>query len=362
MDPQLLGKCGFYCGSCPTNLSGQCPGCIQAHDTGDCFTRDCVLEKGLCFCGQCRQFPCDTILTRPKSTVLDREWLLWKRQVPSFDLDAYWHCVLHQDADALSGFFTDDAVIRWHNTDEQFSVSQFVRANCEYPGKWQGQIQRRENCGNEMITVVRVWSDTVSFHVTSFFAMNGSKIQTLDEYWGDDAPAPQWRRAMQIGCPIGLEFYPAAVEDTQTWGRLRRAAWDATYRGIYPDGMIDQFDFSWHLQKDTAKLLSPEYHVFFVRLHGKDVGYLAFRHHGSGVTLNSLYLLPEAQHRGIGRIALERVGSYCREQCLSTFRLQCNPWNQNAMGFYKAMGGTIIQQDCGHAEKLHDGVWFEFAV
>ena len=36
--------------------------------------------------------------------------------------------------------------------------------------------------------------------------------------------------------------------------------------------------------------------------------------------------------------------------------------NQNAMGFYKAMGGTIIQQDCGHAEKLHDGVWFEFAV
>lgn len=79
MDGQLLGKCGFYCGSCPTFLSGSCPGCMKAHKKGDCFTRDCVLGKGIPFCGACPEFPCDTILTTERCTVLDGDWLHWKK-------------------------------------------------------------------------------------------------------------------------------------------------------------------------------------------------------------------------------------------------------------------------------------------
>lgn len=79
MNDALLGKCGFYCGACPTYLQGNCRGCVEAHETGDCYSRDCALEKGLGFCGACRQFPCDEILTRPRSTVLDKDWLLWKK-------------------------------------------------------------------------------------------------------------------------------------------------------------------------------------------------------------------------------------------------------------------------------------------
>lgn len=79
MDAQLLGKCGFYCGSCPTYLQDGCLGCMKEHQKGDCFSRDCVLEKGLSFCGECRKFPCDTILNEPHTTVLDKEWLQWKK-------------------------------------------------------------------------------------------------------------------------------------------------------------------------------------------------------------------------------------------------------------------------------------------
>ena len=79
-DASLLGKCGFYCGSCPTHASGHCRGCIPEHEEGDCFTRDCVLEQGLHFCGECRRFPCDTIIQTPRTTVLDQRWLLWKRR------------------------------------------------------------------------------------------------------------------------------------------------------------------------------------------------------------------------------------------------------------------------------------------
>ena len=78
MDEKLLGKCGFYCGACPTFIAGNCKGCVLEHNKGDCFSRDCVLEKGLRFCGECKNFPCETIMTNERCTVLDKNWLFWK--------------------------------------------------------------------------------------------------------------------------------------------------------------------------------------------------------------------------------------------------------------------------------------------
>lgn len=79
MDEKLLGKCGFSCGACPTYRAGGCLGCLDEHHPGDCFTRDCVLAQGLDVCGACTRFPCDTILTQPHTTVLDKDWLRWKK-------------------------------------------------------------------------------------------------------------------------------------------------------------------------------------------------------------------------------------------------------------------------------------------
>ena len=78
-EKELIGKCGFFCGSCPTYISGKCLGCRSAHNKGDCFTFDCVDQKGITYCGQCGDFPCDEIIHREKATVLDKEWLVWKR-------------------------------------------------------------------------------------------------------------------------------------------------------------------------------------------------------------------------------------------------------------------------------------------
>ena len=76
---ELLGKCGFYCECCPTYINGGCKGCMEAHQKDDCFTRDCVMERALPCCGACIDFPCQTILTKPRCTVLDKDWLLWKK-------------------------------------------------------------------------------------------------------------------------------------------------------------------------------------------------------------------------------------------------------------------------------------------
>lgn len=124
-----------------------------------------------------------------------------------FDFYGFWQSVAAQDVTALHRCFARDAVIRWHCTNECFTAAEYIRANCEYPGSWQAALKRLEQCGHTAVTAAHVWGDIGSFHVTSFITFTNSLIQTLDEYWGDDGPAPQWRQTLRIGKPIN----PAVV-------------------------------------------------------------------------------------------------------------------------------------------------------
>lgn len=120
------------------------------------------------------------------------------------NLQAYWKAVLQQQPTAMKAFFHKDAFINWHNTNERFTADEFIRANCEYPGKWDGTIERVESSENLHIAVVHVFSqeEKQSFHVTSFIKTENEKIVSIDEYWGDDGAPPQWRLDKRIGTPI----------------------------------------------------------------------------------------------------------------------------------------------------------------
>lgn len=120
------------------------------------------------------------------------------------DVERYWRAALAQNAEEMRPFFREDAVIRWPNTNEQFRLEEFLRANCEYPGSWTGEIERVERMENLIVTAVHVRSrdKAVSCHVTSFFQMQDDKIIALEEYWGDDGPPPRWRQEMGLGTSI----------------------------------------------------------------------------------------------------------------------------------------------------------------
>lgn len=44
----------------------------------------------------------------------------------------------------LKKFFNEDAYIDWHNTNERFTVDEFIEVNCTYPDKWGGEVERVE--------------------------------------------------------------------------------------------------------------------------------------------------------------------------------------------------------------------------
>lgn len=120
------------------------------------------------------------------------------------DIRKFWKAVLRQDRDAIREYFQDTAYVNWHCTNEHFTLDEYLRANCDYPGQWDGEVERVEAVGDMVITVTHVFlkDRSASFHVVSFLAMENGKIQAMDEYWADDGDAPQWRREMGIGTPL----------------------------------------------------------------------------------------------------------------------------------------------------------------
>ena len=117
------------------------------------------------------------------------------------DIYEFWRDILEQNAENIKNYFHKDAYINWHCTNEHFTVDEFMIANCEYPGTWDGEVERVEMTNDLFITVTHVYSrdKTLSFHVTSFIKVIQDKIASVDEYWADDGIAPQWRLDKHIG-------------------------------------------------------------------------------------------------------------------------------------------------------------------
>ena len=75
---------------------------------------------------------------------------LWER------LSRFWADVARQDAAALREWFAPQAEVYWHFTDERFTAEEYIRANCEYPGDWEGAVERAEWTEDGCVSVAAV--------------------------------------------------------------------------------------------------------------------------------------------------------------------------------------------------------------
>ena len=141
---------------------------------------------------------------------------LWER------LSRFWADVARQDAAALREWFAPEAEVYWHCTDERFTAEEYIRANCEYPGDWEGAVERAEWTEDGCVSVTAVWPKDRSarFHAVSFFRFAEDRITRLDEYWADDGPRPSGGRKSTSAVPSG-EAEPSGKVSTLHTQRLQ---------------------------------------------------------------------------------------------------------------------------------------------
>ena len=116
---------------------------------------------------------------------------------------ALWQAIAEQDEEKLMRFFTPDAQILWPNPDEQFDLTGYLRANCDYPGSWSGKVERIALDGS--YSVAKVWpTEGAASRSVTFYQWRNGKIERMVEYWGDVGPAPEWRRRLAL-CSRGMD-------------------------------------------------------------------------------------------------------------------------------------------------------------
>ena len=167
---------------------------------------------------------------------------------------------------------------------------------------------------------------------------------------------------------LTVVFREAVPSDAPVLTDTRRKAWGSTYRGIYPDEMIDNFDFACYLARDVKRIEDPEQLVYLLMDGDTCGGYLCIgppawgAYKDFGFCLNALYILPPYQGQGFGRQAFALTAAECRRRGFQKFFCGCNAHNHKARNFYGHMGGHLGAARLGHRNPAEDQVYFEFAL
>lgn len=142
----------------------------------------------------------------------------------------------------------------------------------------------------------------------------------------------------------------ATEKDCNELARVKHNCWETTYRGIYSDEKIDNFDYDKSANSFMKIINNPDIELYVVEHDGKLVGYMdygvpfrPFEDYKQEIGL--LYLLKEYQGCGIGKKLFSLAYENMKKNGYDEFFVSCNKYNLSAQKFYEKMGGEIIQVD-----------------
>lgn len=150
----------------------------------------------------------------------------------------------------------------------------------------------------------------------------------------------------------------ASIEDAKELSLLKQRVWDETYRGIYKDELIDNFDYTMSRKKFVKMIENPDLNLYVVESKGELVGYMSIGapHHpylDYEQELGLLYIRKDYQKCGIGRDLFELAKRDVLKNGYNRFIVSCNKYNDGARKFYEKMGGKLILLDDDAQDKRY---------
>ena len=137
---------------------------------------------------------------------------------------------------------------------------------------------------------------------------------------------------------------PARPEDRAAAARAHLEAFRATYRGILAEAFLEHLEEPRFPAKFDRALADPRSLALVAEDGGRvvGVGYAGpSREPGyPGGEVYAIYLLPEAQGRGLGRALFEEALRFLKETGQTPVWVWVIETNERARGFYRQMGGV----------------------
>ena len=148
----------------------------------------------------------------------------------------------------------------------------------------------------------------------------------------------------------------ANENDCDDLSKLKQQVWSETYRGIYNDEIIDNFDYQKNSEKFLNIINNPLIDLYVVEDNNRIVGYMdcgspyrPYKEYNQEIGL--LYLLKEYQKNGIGKELFNIAVNKIKNNGYNEFFVCCNKYNTNAQKFYRKMGGVVDDIDEDNEDK-----------
>ena len=159
----------------------------------------------------------------------------------------------------------------------------------------------------------------------------------------------------------------ATINDIKNLAVLRQKVWDETYRGIYSNNIIDNFDYE-NSEKTFEKIINDDRISLYVVKSNKelvgymDVGFPYRQYNDYKQEIGLLYLRKDFQRKGIGRELFNIGYNEIKNNGYNKFFISCNKYNINARKFYEKMGGQLVSVDEDNEDKRIVQVKYHFDI
>lgn len=146
---------------------------------------------------------------------------------------------------------------------------------------------------------------------------------------------------------------------------LASEIWNDNYRNMISQNQIDYMLNLMYNPERIQQDLNEGYIWELIYHNDEVVGYLAYViKNDHRVFLSKIYLKTSAQGLGIGKLALERIKNYTKNNQCKAVYLTVNKGNEKGIRAYKRAGFTIIAEevtDIGSGYVMDDYI-FEFPI
>jgi|AGTN01.2.fsa_nt_gi Acetyltransferases len=165
-----------------------------------------------------------------------------------------------------------------------------------------------------------------------------------------------------------IKIVPATTHNTQDIQEVSALAWPYAFKDILSASQI-AYMMEWMYSDESLReqMEKKNHRYFLAKSEDEYVGYLSIEHNCENrrkTKIHKIYILPDKQKKGIGRLFLDVALEKAREAGDEAIYLNVNKYNENAIAFYKRTGFVLAGEeviDIGNGFVMDDFV-FEKSV
>ncbi|WP_225318002.1 GNAT family N-acetyltransferase [Flavobacterium luteum] len=139
----------------------------------------------------------------------------------------------------------------------------------------------------------------------------------------------------------------ATTKDIITIQEIAKITWSHTYGEILSKAQIAYMLDLFYSDEMLHKNLESNHHFILAKEEEKSLGFASYEHHYQNkhqTRLHKLYVLPQAQKRGVGQLLIETIENKSKAKNDLSISLNVNR-NNCAYLFYKKMGFQIVEEE-----------------